>query len=294
MTNWYDILSEVYSDCIVQITAILQPCEARDLTYYSREFSLKHRLISWLSRSLSLSYTSRHGLAVGLKRKGGLGFLPGGRPTPEEEFLRKLDLTGKTVFDVGGFLGLMTLFFASRAKQVVTYEPVPESRRRIATNVELNGFTNVTLRDVALSSEPGNLTLTFDELMSGGASGDPEISHELAGSAAHPRHITVPVTTIDLEIASGQPVPDLIKVDVEGMEYKVLRGMSELLARSKPWVYFELHGTTPEDKRTNAQDVIATLRDLGYTVYDVERGRDIGRTETITGIESHVWGRCEA
>jgi FkbM family methyltransferase len=266
--------------------------KANDLTFYSKEFSLNHRLISWVSRSLSFSYTSRRGLTAGLKRQGGLGFLPGGRCTPEEEFLRKLDLRGKTIYDVGGFLGLMTLFFASRAKHVVTYEPLPESRRRITTNLELNGFRNVTLRDVALSSEPGDLTLAFDDLMSGGASGDPEISRELASSAAHPKHVTVPVTTIDLEIASGQPIPDLIKVDVEGMEYEVLRGMFGLLAKSKPWVYFELHGTTHEDKRTNAQDVIGKLKDLGYTVYDVERGRDIGRSETITGIESHVWGRC--
>ena len=246
-----------------------------------------------MSRSLSLSYTSRRGLTTGLKRQGCFGFLPGGRLTPEEEFLRNLDLRGKIIFDVGGFLGLMTLFFANRAKHVVTYEPLPESRQRIAKNLELNGFGNVTLRDVALSSRPGSLTLIFDDLMSGGASGDPEISCELASSMAHPRLVTVPVTTIDLEIASGQPVPDLIKVDVEGMEYQVLRGMFELLGTSKkPWLYFELHGTTHEDKQTNAQDVIGTLRDLGYIVYDVERGRDIGRSETITGMESHVWGRC--
>lgn len=231
-------------------------------------------------------------MTKGLKRQGGLGFVPGGRLTPEEEFLRKLDLRGKIIFDVGGFLGLMTLFFASRAKYVVTYEPLPESRQGIARNLELNGFGHVTLREVALSSEPGELTLTYDDLMSGGASGDPEISCELASSAAHPRFVTVPVTTIDMEISSGQPIPDLIKIDVEGMEYKVLRGMFGLLTASKPWVYFELHGTTQKDKKTNAQDVIGTLRDLGYAVYDVERGRDIGRSETITGIESHVWGRC--
>ena len=232
------------------------------MTFYSKEFSLKHRLTSWASRSLNFTYTSRRGLAAGLKRQGGLGFLPGGRPTPEEEFLRKLDLGGKIIYDVGGFLGLMTLFFASRAKHVVTYEPLPESRRRIATNLELNGLNNVTLRDVALSSEPGDLTFTFDDLMPGGASGDPEISRELASSALHPKLMTVPVTTVDLEIASGQPVPDLIKIDAEGMEYKVLCGMFGLLAISKPWLYLELHGTTGEDKQTNAHDVIGTLRDL--------------------------------
>src|SRR5512132_3013388 len=102
-----------------------------EVTYYTKEFPLVRRLISRLSSSLNFSYTCRRGLMRGLKRRGGLGFVPGGTPTPEEEFLRSLDLKEKTVFDIGGFHGLMTVFFASRAKQVITYEPLPRSRQKI-------------------------------------------------------------------------------------------------------------------------------------------------------------------
>jgi hypothetical protein len=119
----------------------------RDVAFYSKEFPFKNRLISSVSRCFNFAYTSRRGLTTGLKRRGGLGFLPGGKPTAEEEFLLKLDLQDKIVFDVGGFLGLMTLFFASRANHVVTYEPLPESRPHIAQNLALNSFNNVTLRE---------------------------------------------------------------------------------------------------------------------------------------------------
>jgi len=262
-----------------------------NMSYYTREFSLAHRLTSRISKSLSFSYTSRRGLTRGLKRRGGLGFLPGGTPTAEENFLRSLDLTGKTVFDVGGFVGLMTLFFASRAARVITYEPVLDSRLKILDNLALNRFDNVTLRDVAIAAEPGELKLVYDELMSGGATGDPEIGRELAVSAGTPKFCVVPVTTIDLEIEALQAVPDFVKIDVEGMEYSVLRGMRKLIESRNPWLFVELHGTTPSDKQKNAQDVIQTMRDAGYEIYDVENTRIIDPAEPITGKESHVFGK---
>lgn len=263
----------------------------RAMSAYAKDYPLLHRVTARVSKSLNFSYTSRRGLTKGLKRKGGLSFLPGGAPTAEEKFLRTLDLKGKTVFDVGGFVGLMTIFFASRAARVVTYEPLPASRAMIRDNVRLNRFDNVSLRDIAVAAEPGELKLVYDDLMSGGASGDPEIGAELASNAAKPKSCVVPVTTIDLEIEAGQPVPDLVKIDVEGMGHSVLGGMRKLIASRKPWLYLELHGTTPEDKQKNAQDVIQAMRDAGYEVYDVEKARIIGPAEPISGKESHVFGR---
>jgi FkbM family methyltransferase len=261
------------------------------VSYYSKEFSLAHRLTSRISKSLNFAYTSKRGLTKGLKRRGGLGFLPGGAPTAEEKFLQSLDLKGKTVFDIGGYVGLMTLFFASRSARVITYEPLSTSRSKIRDNLTLNRFENVTLRDVAVAAEPGEMKLIYDELMSGGATGDPEIAGELTLGAGKPKFCVVPVTTIDLEIAAQQVVPDFVKIDVEGMEYSVLCGMRKLIESRKPWLYVELHGTTAQDKQKNAQDVIQTMRDAGYEVYDVENARIIGPAEPISGKESHVFGK---
>jgi FkbM family methyltransferase len=259
------------------------------MSYYSQEFSLAQRLTSRISRALNFAYTSRRGLTRGLKRRGGLGWLPGGRPTAEEEFLRSLDLAGKTVWDVGAFVGVMTLFFASRARQVVTYEPLPQSREKILANLRLNGFTNVILREVALGRAPGELNLVFEPTMAGGATADPEIAAELSASAPHPHTICATVATGDEELfASGMPRPDLIKLDVEGMEHDVLLGMRQLLKELRPQLYCELHGTTPADKQCNAAQVIGLMREYSYRIYDVEAGRFIPPDATITGRESHV------
>ena len=46
-------------------------------------------------------------------------------------------------------------------------------------------------------------------------------------------------------------------------------------------MFIELHGTTPEDKRTNARAVMAQLRACGYRIYDVEAACYIPEAEPV-------------
>lgn len=79
---------------------------------------MKQLLRTFLAKHLrkgtqSRRYTVRRGLARGLRREGGLGFVPEWLfPTTEEDIqLRRLSLDGKTIYDVGGFEGVFALFF---------------------------------------------------------------------------------------------------------------------------------------------------------------------------------------
>jgi FkbM family methyltransferase len=53
--------------------------------------------------------------------------------------------------------------------------------------------------------------------------------------------IIVPAVTLDDFIANGGPTPQLVKVDVEGGEYEVLRGASSLFTKSRPLLIAEVH-----------------------------------------------------
>ena len=74
-----------------------------------RHYSLKHRAIAWISRCLfdRTTYTVRHGLIRGLRRKGGLGWVPEfiarGAQTKEEMFWLGLPLAGMVIYDVGAY-----------------------------------------------------------------------------------------------------------------------------------------------------------------------------------------------
>src|SRR6266516_4382075 len=121
-------------------------------------FPLKHRIIAWVSMHLfdSATYTVSHGLLKGMKRRGGLGWVPAALTshalTPEETFWANLKLDGLTVFDVGAFHGLLSLFFATRSKRVVSFEPNSKNRQRLMENLKLNNIQNVTVRPVGLGS----------------------------------------------------------------------------------------------------------------------------------------------
>ena len=139
-------------------------------------YSLQHRAITWISQNLfdHMSYTVRHGLIQGMKRKGGLGWMPqslsGQFETKEEAFWRGLDLDGKVVYDVGAFHGILTLFFSRRAARVISYEPNLRNQARLMENIRLNGLKNVLVRPMGVGSSPGSGTLVFAPLMSGGGS----------------------------------------------------------------------------------------------------------------------------
>jgi FkbM family methyltransferase len=246
------------------------------------------------------TYTVRHGLAKGLKRRGGLAFLPAvvtaaPERVEEESFLLNLDLNGQTVFDVGGDQGIYTLFFASRVGdqgRVVTFEPNPESHRRIVANVELNQFQNVEVRHLGLGAEKGKLTFVFPAGEPARGSADAGIQAQIL-QEKDSRTIEIEVNSLDSEIiASELPQPDLVKIDVEGLEMDVLRGMKETLKKRRPNLFIEVHGADTQSKDDNAKQVVKFLLDAGYSVFHVESKQKITHANIETARQGHIY--CEA
>lgn len=255
---------------------------------------LKRAVISTLQPLVAHRvYTVRHGLARGLRRRGGLGFVPQlGGLSPEEAFLEGLSLEGDTVFDVGGYEGIFTLFFARRvgpAGAVVTFEPNPRNYQRIVENIRLNGFANAQVRQVALGSAPGRASLVFpnDETARG------SLEHHIADTIRQEKHVNaieVDVDTLDHQVALGVPEPDFVKLDVEGLERDVLEGMRGLLARRHPRLYIEVHGADAARKLENVTSVVEFLWQAGYKVRHVESGTDISAPGQIPlAIEGHLY-----
>jgi FkbM family methyltransferase len=260
-------------------------------------FSLKDRIVSFISERLfeNRIYTVRHGLIKGMKRKGGLGFLPAAfsrsaRNEVEEAFLRSLDLSGKVVYDIGAFQGIMTLFFARQAKAVVTYEPHPANYDRVLENVQLNALRNVTVLNRALGNQEGTLILVYDPRMPGAASGDPAIVGQLRGSVSEAAAAEVPVACLDDDLARHNlPWPDFVKIDVEGMELAVLRGMQKTLAARHPALYLEMHGATQEEKNRKALAIVQFLSAAGYRrILHVETGTVVTMSNSAVANQGHI------
>jgi hypothetical protein len=70
----------------------------------------------------------------------------------------------------------------------------------------------------------------------------------VGGTKASGEVIHVPGIALDDFIASGGPVPQLIKIDVEGGEYEVLRGGTNLFAKGRPLIIVEVHHSRAADQ----------------------------------------------
>jgi FkbM family methyltransferase len=256
-----------------------------------------YSLTSLVRRQLdSVTYTVRRGLIKGMRRKGGIGFIPAfiarnHENTVECTFFQLRNFDNQVVYDIGGYQGILSLFFSRTARQVITYEPNPCSAARIRENIALNNISNVTLREIALSDAPGTLALFFVPFMAGTASGDAAISRQMRESFSSVASVTVPVSTLDAEIAAGQPVPDFVKIDVEGMELAVLRGMRRVLETRRPALYLEMHGSTVEEKNYKTGEIVKFVRGLEYHVRHIESGQTVTADDVHFAREGHLF--CE-
>jgi FkbM family methyltransferase len=264
-------------------TAKDQSTDVHDLPF--RHYSLKHRALAWVSMHLFdwPVYTVHHGLLRGMKRRGGLGWLPVAPPvTAEHQFWEQLDLDGATVYDIGAFHGLLTLYFARKAQQVISYEPTSRNRKRLEENLALNRCKNVRVRPVGLGSAPGLHQMSVDPLMPGGAA---IVLGEETGAES------VNVTTLDSDIEQGGlPTPSFMKLDTEGWELEVLRGARQTILMHHPDLFIEMHGNTMNEKWRKAAEIVEYLTEMGYgKITHVESGTAITPANSRVAAEGHLY-----
>lgn len=237
-------------------------------------------------------YTVNHGIAKGLKKKGGLGFVPYPMPlTQEERFLINLDLKDQTIYDIGGYEGVFTLFFAravGEGGRVITFEPNTENFKKIVENVKLNKFDNVKIIPIGLGKNREKMKLTFCRSDLGIGSVQEEIKRQIL-SKKGARTIEVEIDSLDNQIRDNNlPLPDFVKIDVEGLEMDVLLGMRETI-KYKPKFFIEIHGIGEQRKIENAKRVIEFLIANSYSIYHIESKEKVSLFNAQIAKEGHLY-----
>ncbi len=157
------------------------------------------------------------------------------------------------VVDVGANIGSFSLYQAmvKHAEQVIAFEPSPQTFRRTAKNVEINGLKNVRLVNAAVGDKRGVLSFS-------------EAPMSIGGQVTESGRLQVPCVTLDDELRDV-PSIDILKIDTEGYETHVLRGASETLKKTKR-IAFELH--YPGEQ----QEIDSILFPLGFSLAKMHAG----------------------
>jgi FkbM family methyltransferase len=184
---------------------------------------------------------------------------------------------GDRFIDIGANIGMITLYAAYLVGAdgcVEAVEPNPPCCERINRLVQLNGLKNVTVFPYGLADAPGTLTLSVVTAHTGMGTlaPVPEKDQHLISN-----QIAVPVATGDQLLgAIDQPIR-LIKIDVEGFECKVLRGLTALVAKFRPAVVTEAVPEHLERAGSSVAELCNLMKGHGYEGFTLQTSRHLLR-----------------
>ena len=190
---------------------------------------------------------------------------------------RTLDLLlqeGDLFVDVGANIGMITLHarhLIGATGRIDCFEPNPQCVNAIRGHVRMNGIENVFVHPCALSDAPGSLDLS--------------LTSEHSGTATLVDVGNDAIRTIKVDVRIGddaiEGAPRVIKIDVEGFELNVLKGLRRTLSMHKPFVVTELIESHLNKAGTNVAEVSGFLFDLGYVAYGISSARALLRHDLV-------------
>jgi FkbM family methyltransferase len=190
----------------------------------------------------------RRGPLKGLQFKvsPGMGFTYVWGIGVEQWEFRGLVRPGMCVFDIGANCGQSTLSLArmvGATGRVVAFEPIGHIFANLVFNLKLNPSLKVVPVCAAASGHNGRADFLFDsEFATQGHLALVEPDHALPNA----KKISVRAIRLDDYMSENWPVPQFMKIDVEGGAGSVLGGAQTLIGLHRPTIYIELHG--PEEQ----------------------------------------------
>lgn len=171
---------------------------------------------------------------------------------------------GDVFVDVGAHVGYFTLLAARRVAAsgaVLSIEPNPFAFEQLERNVQRSQLRNVFVEHTACGESRAVVPLYLH------AESNSSMASLFSGKASSAGAVEVPCMTLDhlCEARRLQRVT-LVKIDVEGAELFVLRGMKGVMKQMRPVIVIELHPNLLEDVGTPMHEVLTLLKDLDYVL----------------------------
>ncbi len=223
------------------------------------------RRLKILKLSLNPSPIDVQGSKMFLDKKDCLWLLFNGIYEPIETELVKKELKkGDTVLDIGANIGYYTLLFAKLVGEngkVFAFEPDPTNFTLLKKNIEINGYENVVLVQKAVANKNGTVRLYIK--------GEDNIGYNTIYDTNDGRKsIEIESIRLDDYFKDYNGQIDFIKMDVEGAEGAVIRGMPNLLNKTIK-IVTEFSPMLLKKFEINSKEYLNLLIKHGFKLYEL-------------------------
>jgi FkbM family methyltransferase len=159
--------------------------------------------------------------------------------------------------DIGANSGLMSIFASQcvgNSGKILAFEAHPETHELLQENIQLNHIENIDTFNFALGNETGKATI-YDNwnVNRGGAS--------LVIHSENSTGFEVDVKTLD-EVIQNDFQPKMIKIDVEGFEFQVLKGATNTIKNCKPILIIEF--SVSRENQYDPFEMIDFIESFGF------------------------------
>lgn len=192
---------------------------------------------------------------------------------------------GAVAVDVGANVGAHALSLAVMVGPtglVLAVEPNPPIRERLERNIALNGLGQICVCACALGATEARMPLRVPALTSSEAV-NPGMASLVALDTPHDV-VEVHVRTLDAVVAASRlQRVDVVKIDVQGYELPVLRGMNAVIERFRPAVVFEYESWAWERVGAALGDALEVFGRHRYSLWRIDSKHGLGLAALMPG-----------
>lgn len=168
------------------------------------------------------------------------------------------------VLDIGAHIGLVALPMSQAVSGTVyAFEPAAKNLMHLKNHIKYNKISNIHVIDSLVGAENKIDVPFYEQDEATGMNARVVKKNRERYHRTHRKQ-----TTIDDFCSKSQLVPQIIKIDVEGAEYDVIRGAQSTLSANSPSIYLSIHPKELELMGTSVDALILLLKELGYRSYD--------------------------
>lgn len=189
-----------------------------------------------------------------IKNSGVNGYWLGSYELEGQKILFENLKKGDIFFDIGanvGFYSLLAAELVDKNGRVFSFEPFEENFYYLKKHIKINNYKNIFSFKMAVADKNNIAFFKKEKSSAMGHLGDGDIKVE--------------VISLDEQLKNKElPIPNFLKIDVEGAEFLVLKGAQNLLKANHPIIFLSIHSDLLREECFNL------LLSLGYNLSPIK------------------------